>query len=129
MSRPHKRHLLNLQKPLSRTQSLENLQSRNRAQVTTTDYEEEMRAMPTPLIERRNMVSTVLIRSPNVRTWSDFVPTPDFLERLYQVTDIVLIICGMVVVIAVVMSIAIGILGISRKLKGLDYYTIPFEWE
>ena len=88
-----------------------------------------MRAMPTPLIERRNMVSTVLIRSPNVRTWSDFVPTPDFLERLYQVTDIVLIICGIVVVIAIVMSIAIGILGISRKLKGLDYYTIPFEWE
>ena len=128
MSRPHQRHLLDL-KPLSRTQSLENLPSRNRAQITTTDYEEEMRAMPTALIKRRNMVSTVLIRTPNVRTWTEFVPIADFLERLYQVTDIVLIICGIVVIIAVVMSIAIGILGISRKLKSLDYYTISFEWE
>lgn len=63
------------------------------------------------------MVSTVLIRTPNVRTWTEFVPTTDCLERLYQVTDIVLIICGIVVIIAVVITIAIGILGISRKLK------------
>ena len=86
MSRPHQRHLLDL-KPQSRTQSLENLPSRNIAQVTATDYEEEMRAMPTALIERRSMVSTVLIRSPNVRTWTDFVLTTDCLERLYQVTE------------------------------------------
>ena len=124
MSRPHQRQLLDLRKPLSRTQGQENPPSRNSAYGTTTDYEEEMRAMPTGLIERRGTVSTVLIRPPNVGTWTDYFSTIDWLERLYQVTDIVLIICGTVVIIAVVLSIGIGILGIYRKMNGLEYYTI-----
>ena len=117
MSQPQQRRLLNLPRTLSRSRS------------ATTDFEEEMRTMPAPSIERRNTTSGIPIRSPNRGTRTDFVPTTECLERLYQVTDIVLIICGIVIIIACVMSIVIGILGITRKLQGLDYYTDIFRWE
>ena len=130
MSQPRQRKLLDLPKTLSRSQSQEYPTSRNRARSTTTDFEEEMREMPTPSIEGRNTISNVPIRSPNIATLNDFVPTTDCLERLYQVTDVVLVICGIVVIIAVLISIGIGILGISRKLQGLGYYTDSFcRWE
>ena len=129
MSQPHQRTFLDLPKTLPRSQSQEYPPSRNRARSTTTDFEEEMREMPNPSIERRNTISNVPIHSPNIATWNDFVPTTDCLERLYQVTDVVLVICGIVVIIAVLLSIGIGILGISRKLNGLGYYTKSDGWE
>ena len=120
MSQPHQKQLLDHPKILSRSQSQGNSPTRNRARPVATGFEEEMRAMPTPSIERRNTISNLPIRFPNIGT---YVPTTDCLERLYQVTDIVLVICGIVVIIAVLLSIGIGILGISRKLNGLGYYT------
>ena len=123
MSQPHQRQLLDHPKILSRSQSQGNSPTRNRARSTTTGFEEEMRAMPTPSMERRITVSNLPIRNPNIGTWTEFVPTTDCLERLYQITDVVLVICGIVVIIAVLLSIGIGILGISRKLNGLGYYT------
>ena len=130
MSQPQQRQLLDLPKTLLRSQNQENQPARNRARSTNTHFEEEMRAMPIPLIERRNTNSNVPIRSPNIATLNDFAPTTDCLERLYQVTDVVLVICGIVVIIAVLISIGIGILGISRKLQGLGYHTDSFyRWE
>ena len=124
MSQPHQKQLLDHPKILSRSQSQGNSPTRNRARPVATGFEEEMRAMPTPSMERRNTISNL----PN-RSWTDFVPTTDCLERLYQVTDVVLVICGIVVIIAVLLSIGIGILGISRKLNGLGYHTKSNGWE
>ena len=129
MSQPQQRRLLNLPRTLSRSQSQGFSPPRNRGRSTTTDFEEEMRTMPAPSMGRRNTTSNIPIRSPNRGTRTDFVPTTECLERLYQVTDIVLIICGIVIIIACVMSIVIGILGITRKLKGLEFYTDNFGWE
>ena len=129
MSQPHRRQLFDHPKTLSRGQYQKNPTSRNRDRSTTTDFEEEMREIPTPSIEGRNTISNVPIQTPNIATGNDFVPTTDCLERLYQVTDVVLVICGIVVIIAVLFSIGIGILGISRKLQGIGYYTNSFGWE
>ena len=126
MRQPHRRQLLDHQKTLSRSQYQKNPPSRNRARSTTTDFEEEMMAMPNQSMERRNTIPNVPIRSPNTGKRADFVATTDCLERLYQVTDVVLVICGIVVIIAVLFSIGIGILGISRKLQGLGFYTNSF---
>ena len=117
MSQPHKRQLLDHPQTLSRSERQENTPLINRARSTTTDFEEEIRAMPTPSMERRNTTPSLPISSPNIGTRTDFVPTTDCLERLYQVTDVVLVICGIVVIISVLFSIGIGILGIARKLQ------------
>ena len=93
MSQPHKRQLLDHPQTLSRSERQENTPLINRARSTTTDSEEEMRAMP------------------------DIGTETNCLERLYQVTDVVLVICGIVVIISVLFSIGIGILGIFRKLQ------------
>ena len=102
MSQLHQRQLLDHPQTLSRSERQENTPLINRSRSTTADSDEEMRAMP------------------NIGTETDC------LERLYQVTDVVLVICGIMVIIAVVVSIGIGILGISRKLQGLGFYTNSF---
>ena len=122
MKQPQQRRLLNLPRAPSRSQSQGFSRPRNRGRSTTTDFEEEMRTMPAQSIGRRYTTLNIPMRSPNRGTRTDFDPTAECLERLYQVTDIVLIICGIVIIIACVMSIVIGILGITGKLQGLDYY-------
>ena len=117
MSQPHQRQLFDHPQTLSRSERQENTPLINRARSTTTDFEEEMRAMPNQSMERRNTIPNVPIRSPNTGRRADFVPTTDCLERLYQVTDVVLVICGIVVIISLLFSIAICILGILRKLQ------------
>ena len=69
---------------------------------------------------RRNTTSSISIPS-NIAM--SIVPTTDYVEWLYQVTDVVLVFCGIVVIISFFATIGISILGISRIHKGLDYYT------
>ena len=128
MSQPQQQQLLELPNTLSRNDlealnKIENAPSRNRALTTTTNFEEELRVTPNPLTGRRNTTSNIQCHSPYIETCKDFVPTTDCVERLYQVTDAVLVICGIVVVISFVASLGIGILGISRIQQGLDFYT------
>ena len=131
MSQPQQQQLLELPNTLSRNDlealnKLENAPSRNRALTTTTNFEEELRVVQNPLVGRRNTTSNIQFHSSNIETCNDLVPTTDCVEKLYQVTDAVLVICGIVVVISFVASLGIGILGISRIQQGLDFYT---KWE
>ena len=131
MRQPHQRQLLELPNALSRSDleslnRLENPPSRNRALTTDSHFKEELRVMQNPLEGRRNTTSNIQYNSQNIETCKDFVPTTNCVERLYQVTDAVLVICGIVVVISFVASLGIGILGISRIQQGLDFYT---KWE
>ena len=131
MSQPQQRWLLEMPNTLSRRDlealnKLENPPSRNRALATDKTLEEEMRLIPNTLMGRRNTTSNIQSHSPYIETCKDSVPTTDCVERLYQVTDAVLAICGIVVVISFVASLGIGILGISRIQQGLDFYT---KWE
>ena len=80
-----------------------------------------MLEVPNPTTERRNTTSNISIQSSNIVM--SIVPTTDYVERLYQVTDVVLVFCGIVVVISFIATIGIAILGISRIHIGLDYYT------
>ena len=48
MSQPHQRQLLDHPQTLSRGERQENTPLINRARSTTTDFEEEMMAIPTP---------------------------------------------------------------------------------
>ena len=131
MSQPHQRQLLDLPNTLSRSDleslnKLENPPSRNRTLTTTSHFQEELRVMQNPLEGRRNTTSNIQFNPPNIEACKEFVPTSDCVERLYQVTDAVLVICGIVVVISFVASLGIGILGISRIQQGLDFYA---KWE
>ena len=92
-------------------------------------HQRQRRARQRQSHQRRNTIPNLPIRVPNRGRWTEFVPTTDCLERLYQVTDVVLVICGIVVFIAVLLSIGIGILGISRKLNGLGYNKKSNRWE
>ena len=48
----------------------------------------------------------------------------DWLHRLYQVTDVILIICAVIVVVSVFISLAIFIFGTYRIQRGVDGFTL-----
>ena len=50
---------------------------------------------------------------------------------LYTVTDLILIIYGIIVFISCGLSLGVAVLGIARIQKGLDYYTMHYheKWE
>ena len=53
--------------------------------------------------------------------------TNDSHERLYQATDIVLIVFGTIVLVSIIISLALFIFGQSRIYRGLDSYVHSFE--
>ena len=57
--------------------------------------------------------------------------TTTYLDLLHLATELILIICGIIVIVSCVLSLGIAVLGICRLQKGLDYYTKPYleEWE
>ena len=57
--------------------------------------------------------------------------TTTYLDLLHIATELILIICGIIVIVSCVLSLGIAVLGICRLQKGLDYYTKPYleEWE
>lgn len=72
--------------------------------------------------------------SPNIPTTQNNIArnTNDkmnFEEMLFLVTDVVLVLCGIVVVISFIASVGIGILGLSRIHSGLDFYSKTFGWD
>ena len=50
---------------------------------------------------------------------------------LYIVTEMILVICGLIIVVSCALTFGVAILGISRTQKGLDYYTKSYhdKWE
>ena len=64
----------------------------------------------------------------------DTIPTTTtttYLDLLHLATELILIICGIIVIVSCVLSLGIAVLGICRLQKGLDYYTKSYleEWE
>ena len=53
--------------------------------------------------------------------------TNDRYERLYQATDIVLVVFGLIVFVSLMISLGIFIFGQSRIYRGLDSYVHSFE--
>ena len=49
------------------------------------------------------------------------------LERLYKATDIILIICGIIIAISVMISLGIFIFGQCRINRGLENYVLSFD--
>ena len=128
MNQPRQKQLLEVPLVIPKTDAttlnnLQNSPSPSRASA------EEMRVIPNQITIRRHTTANIQIHSPNVAACADFVPSTDCVERLYQVTDAILVICGVVVVISFVISLGISVLGISRIQQGLDFYTKTFGWE
>ena len=50
---------------------------------------------------------------------------------LYIVTEMILVICGLIIVVSCALTFGVAMLGISRTQKGLDYYTKSYheKWE
>ena len=50
---------------------------------------------------------------------------------LYIVTEMILIICGLIIVVSCSLTFGVAMLGVSRLQKGLDYYTKSYheKWE
>ena len=52
-------------------------------------------------------------------------------NMLHIVTEMILIICGLIILVSCGLTFGVAILGISRTQKGLDYYTKSYheKWE
>ena len=73
----------------------------------------------------KGRVSFASYASSNSRGYTQ--ETNDRHERLYQATDIVLIVFGTIVVVSLIISLGIFIFGQSRIYRGLDNYVHSFE--
>ena len=73
----------------------------------------------------RGRASFVSYASSNSR--GNTLETNDRHERLYQATDIVLIVFGIIVFVSLIISLVLFIFGQSRIYRGLDSYVHSFE--
>ena len=112
----------NVENPLSAT--------RNRKRSASISFGKEVIITSIAIKEGIKTNSTIRTRASSASNITTFVNnTTDWLERLYKVTDAVLVICGIVIAISLIISLLIAILGILRIQRGLEYFTMTLEYD